>query len=259
MKAVLIVIGLVVLLYLSACAYLFAHQRAFIYFPTPVSAAPGAQALQVRNEGEVLRVWRLGADSDDAIIYFGGNAEDVAQEVPFFEQAFPGRPVYLPNYRGYGGSTGTPNETALFSDGLELFDQVRAKHRRVSVIGRSLGSGVAMHVATNRLAERLVLVTPYDSIAEVAQQQFPWFPVDWLLRDRFESALIAHRVKMPTLVLLATNDQVIPLSNSNSLIAKLPPRLTTVKVVARSDHNSIGAEPAYWSELRSFLAAPATP
>lgn len=258
MKIFLTVIGLVALIYLSACAYLFSHQRAFLYFPTPRSEAPGAQLLQVRNQGQTLRVWRLGADSDDAIIYFGGNAEDVAQEVPFFEQAFPGRPVYLPNYRGYGGSTGTPSESALFSDALVLFDEVRTRHPRVSVIGRSLGSGVAMHVAANRLVERLVLVTPYDSIGQVAQQHYRWFPVTWFLHDHFDSAQIAHRIRMPTLVLLASNDQVIPRGNSQALIAKLPAPLTTVKVIAHSNHNSIGAEPSYWSDLRAFLAAEPT-
>lgn len=80
-----------------------------------------------------------------------------------------------------------PSEVALVADALALFDRVYAEHPHVVVGGRSLGSGVAVHVASLRPVARLVLVTPYDSLYGIAARQFPYVPVRWLLWDTFES------------------------------------------------------------------------
>src|SRR5581483_3606208 len=108
--------------------------------------------------------------------------------------------------RGYGGSSGKASEAALFEDGLTLFDEVQKAHPQVEVVGRSLGSGVAVYVASLRPAARLVLVTPYDSIAEIGARQFPFVPVKWLLLDRFESWKYAPQVTAPTLIIAAEHD-----------------------------------------------------
>jgi pimeloyl-ACP methyl ester carboxylesterase len=72
------------------------------------------------------------------------------------------------NYRGFGGSGGSPSEEAIAEDALALFDQVYASHPQVSLIGRSLGSGVAVRLASQRPVQNLILVTPYNSLEEIA-------------------------------------------------------------------------------------------
>jgi uncharacterized protein len=255
-KAIVTFIALAVLIYAGVCVALYASQRALLYFPTPEAESALAEALRIETGGLSLKVWRLGNGSPRAIVYFGGNAEDVAWNIEDFAEMFAGATVYLVNYRGFGGSGGVPSEVALLADSLAIYDHVRASHEHVAVIGRSLGSGVAMHVAAQREVERLVLVTPYDSILEVARRHFSIFPVAWLLRDRYDSVSLASKVKAPVLVLLAERDRLIPRRHSERLIAALPASQVDVRMIEAVNHDSIIDAPAYRTAVREFLLAP---
>ncbi len=145
--------------------------------------------------------------------------------------------------RSYGGSTGKPSEAALTADALALFDRVHADHPHIVVIGRSLGSGIAIHLASVRPAERLVLVSPYDSLLDLAADQFPFFPVRWLLIDKFESWRYAADVTAPTLLIAAEQDEVIPRASTEALYRRFRSSLATLQVVRTADHNSISESP----------------
>jgi uncharacterized protein len=190
---------------------------------------------------------------DRALIYFGGNGDDVAANIAPFAAAFPGVTIYLVNYRGYGGSTGTPSEAALLADAETVFDRVHAEHERVAVLGRSLGSGVAVHLAAVREVSKLALVTPYDSILKIAQRRLPFVPVSWLLKDTFDSVASAPRVRAPVLALLAELDSSIPREHSERLVAAFAPGQVTVLTIAGTDHNSISESPEYGRALGAFL------
>lgn len=254
MKQLLVlIVVLAAACYVAACVYLYSRQRNFIYFPTAQSDTGDAQVLAVPSDGETLRILRIGANNEGALIYFGGNKEDVSQDIPRFLEAFPDRTVYLVNYRGYGGSTGTPTEAGLFKDALALFDLAQREHAHVSIMGRSLGSGVAVYVASKRKIEKLVLVTPYDSVENVARQQYPAFPIRWILVDKFASIRRAGEISEPTLILIAENDGVIPRSNSDALVRAFRPSIATAEVIAGAVHNTIGDSGHYWQRLRDFL------
>ncbi len=236
--------------YLGLCALLFLFQRSLIYFPQPRTLVPGTQTLQLASEaGPVLVTVRRGPGAG-ALIYLGGNAEDVSYSLPTLAVAYPEHSLYLLHYRGYGGSAGAPTEAALFADALALFDRVQAGHGNVTVVGRSLGSGVAVHLASQRPVARLVLVTPYNSIEELAAQRFPYFPIRWLLRDRFESWRHAGQVSAPTLLLAAEHDEVIPLASTRALLSHFPEGVARLEIIPGRDHNSISESAAYVPLLR---------
>ncbi|RJG03869.1 alpha/beta fold hydrolase [Noviherbaspirillum sedimenti] len=241
------------LLYLGACGYLYANQRSLLYYPTPAAPAPGAERIALRSDGETLQILRAGPAQGSALIYFGGNAQDVSRLIPLFVKAFPGRSVYLVNYRGYGGSSGSPSEAALLRDAVTVFDFVRSRHPDVAVIGQSLGSGVAVFLATVRQIARLVLITPYDSIETVAKNSFPQFPVSLLLKDKFLSSTRAASVRSPTLILLAERDEVIPRASSDALIASFHWLRPVVEVVGGTTHDSVCAADACLKRLADFL------
>jgi hypothetical protein len=115
-KSIFIIIVAGVLFYLALCAVMYGRQRAMLYFLTPESHLPGADILWLEHDDQRIKVWKLAAQKDQAIIYFGGNAEDVASNGTDFIRLFPDYDLYLMNYRGYGGSSGSPSEQALFSD-----------------------------------------------------------------------------------------------------------------------------------------------
>ena len=238
-------VTVVALVYLGLCAALFLFQRNLIYFPQPRSLTSGATTLTLpSDEGQVLVTARQHS-GPNALLYFGGNAEDVSYNVPSLSRAFPDYAVYLLHYRGYGGSSGTPSEAALFADSLALYDKVRPEHPNIIVVGRSLGSGVAVHLASLRPVARLVLVTPYDSLQELAARQFPYFPVRWLLLDKYESWRYAEQVTAPTLVVAAENDEVIPRTSTEALYRRFRTGVASLKVIAGAGHNTISESSEY--------------
>lgn len=253
LKLVAVFISFALLLYLGACGYLYANQNAYLYYPTPAVDAANAEKLSLESDGETLRIWRIGPAAADALIFFGGNAQDVAHNIPLFRNTFPGRSVYLVNYRGYGGSTGTPSEAGLFKDALTVFDFVQGRHKRVDVIGQSLGSGVAVFLASTRHIGRLMLITPYDSIENVAKGAFPQFPVSLLLKDKYASADRAGTIRTPTLIVLAEHDEVIPRIRSEALISAFRQTSPTVAVVPGATHNSVCLTAPCLQRLNQFL------
>ena len=206
-KAILFLLAAPILLYVIAAASLFFLQRNFLYFPTPAVAHEGAEAFYLEHDGLQLKIWKIANGKDRAVIYFGGNAENVARNINDFQDVLPGYDIFLANYRGYGGSEGEPTEDGLYADALALYDHVKNDYADISIIGRSLGSGVATYVAANRPVEQLALITPYDSVESVAEKKFPIFPVSFLLKDKYESVITSElwldKFTSVTLMLLA--------------------------------------------------------
>jgi pimeloyl-ACP methyl ester carboxylesterase len=252
-QSVAAVLIAVVIAYLGLCAWVYVTQRSQIYFPTPEARRPGTQSLWIKSSGAKLKVWTVPRPGPRALLYFGGNAEDVAANLDDFARTFPGHSLYLVNYRGYGGSLGDPSETGFYADALAVHDHVRAAHAEIAVMGRSLGASVAVYLASERPVERLVLVTAFDSLVEVARAHFPWLPVARLLQDRYESARRAAAVRAPVLMVVAGNDEIIPRARSRALAAAFAPGQARVVVVPGTTHNTLDLSPAYLRSVRTFL------
>ncbi len=186
----------------------------------------------------------------DALIYFGGNAEDVSHNMPGFSVTFPNAAIYLMYYAGYGGSSGSPSEKSIFADSIALFDYVHAQHPNVVVVGRSLGTSVAVRLASLRPITRLVLVTPFDSLADAAVARYRYFPVRWLLRDKFETWRFAPQVEAPTTILVAEKDEVIPPASTDRLRRRFKEGTVSYVVVGGAGHNTISDSPDYWTLLK---------
>lgn len=251
MRILAALLGVAAFIYIAACATLFYFQRSLIYFPQPGAYSKAASSMQLSVDGAQLQVLVRPQAGDKAVIYFGGNAEDVSGSLPELATAFPDRALFLMNYRGYGGSSGSPSEAALHQDALALFDKVHGSHSQVVVVGRSLGSGVAVRLATQRPVERLVLVTPYDSVQDLAAAQFRIFPVRWLLADKFESGRFAPLVTAPTMIIAAEQDEVIPRSSTDLLHTRFSPGVAKFVVLPGTGHNTISSSPLYLDMLRS--------
>jgi pimeloyl-ACP methyl ester carboxylesterase len=198
-----------------------------------------------------LRGWVVNPGRDRALVYFGGNGERLDPWQDVLADRFPGHTSYLLAYRGYGASDGRPTEPALGSDALALVDHVSARHAGVDVMGRSLGSAVAVLVAARRTVEHLVLVTPFDSLSATAADLFPGLPVRELVADRWDSAAIAADVRAPVLVLRAGADVVVRPARTDALIEALD--APVVVSFDDAEHDSISDEPGYWPAVVEFL------
>jgi uncharacterized protein len=234
---------------IAICGFLALFQRSLIYFPQPRSNRDAASLTLTTADATIEVTTRL-RQVPAAVVYFGGNAEDVSWSVGELESAFPERDLYLMHYRGYGGSSGRPTEAALFADALALFDLVRATHDHIIVVGRSLGSGVAVYLASRRPVSRLVLVAPFDSVLEVAASAFRFLPVRWLLRDTFESVNYAPDITAPSTIIAAEHDVEIPRRHTEALLRSFRPGVASFKIVAGVGHNTIASSPDYIPLLR---------
>lgn len=234
--------------YAGLCLVFLIFQRSFIYMPTPVTPAHAA-AFTLEVPDATVRISSRPHDGPQALVYFGGNAEDVAYTVPELATLFPERAIYGMHYRGYSGSSGRPAEAALRSDARALFHMVHARHPDVIVVGRSLGSSLAIQLAAEEPVSRLVLITPFDSILSIAKRVAPFLPIGLLLRDPYESWRYAPRVTCPTLVIAASHDELVPLADTRRLVAAFPPDVVKLKVFDGTDHNSVSAEAEFWEAL----------
>lgn len=254
MKAALWLLAAAAGAYLALCLLMFSQQRRLLYYPQFTRADPEGTDFALDRGDALLRGRIANPGAPDPVLYFGGNAERVEDGREAFAAWLPERTVYLPAYRGYGASGGTPGESALLADALALYDFVRARHpgQRISVVGRSLGSSVAAHVAARRPVDRLVLVSPFDDLGAVAAEHYPWLPVRLLLRERHDTAAHLRGYRGPLLVLRADRDAVVPPARTDALLAALDREVGTVSIDG-AGHDDLHRHRAYRDALARFL------
>lgn len=261
------VAGLVSFLWVGLTAAIAASQRRLVFNPTikrevdsPRSSGHRTRAIVLRAaDGTKLAGWLMTPQvvgPHPAVVYFGGRSEEVSWVVRDAGKLFPGMAVLAMNYRGYGNSHGEPGEAHMVEDGRLLFDWLSERAHvdpaKVAVVGRSLGSGVAVQVALERAVHSLVLITPYDSILAIAKRKFRAVPVEYVLQHRFESVKYAPSLKAPTYVLRAQSDDVVPHSHTDLLVAQLG-KLHLDETIPDSDHMNIPYLEATQARIAEFL------
>lgn len=263
------VAGVASVLWLGLTAAIAASQRRLVFNPAikrevanPRSSGHRTRPIVLRsNDGTRLAGWLMTpavVGPHPGVVYFGGRSEEVSWVARDAGRLFPGMAVLAVNYRGYGDSQGDPGEQHMVDDGRMLYDwlaeRAHVDPKRVAVVGRSLGSGVAVQVASERAAHSVVLITPYDSILAIAKRRFRnTVPIEYVLRHRFESVKYAAALTAPTYVLRAASDDVVPHSHTDLLVAKLG-RLHLDEIVPGSDHLNIPYLDATQTRIANFLS-----
>lgn len=203
----------------------------------------GTERLQLRTgDGETIvgNLVRARRRSRGLVIGFSGNAWHGDDCTTFIAHRLTDVDVAVFHYRGYAPSTGTPSEAALFADALLIYDTLvkGMAPERVYAFGFSLGSGVAAYLAANRPLAGQLLVTPFDSIEEIARQRYRGVPVRYLIKNPFRSIDHLDGKKVPTVVILASEDRIVPHERSARLIASLVDPVL-VETIPDSTHVSI--------------------
>ncbi len=248
-----LLIGIPIVGYLAICILFFVFQRSFLYFPQPASYA-NAITTTFNNNGQKLTGWVINPGQKQLLLYYGGNASAIENKIDFFNQVAPQHTVYLIPYRGYGNNKGTPTEEALYSDALHIYEQLKNNYESVTLMGRSLGSGVATFVAANRKVDKLILSTPYDSIQNVAKTHYPFLPVSLLTRDKYLSVERVPKITAKTLILIAEKDQIIIRERSEALVAAFDSNLMTKVIISGANHNDLSLYAKYIESVRAFLS-----
>ncbi|HIP45547.1 MAG TPA: alpha/beta hydrolase [Sulfurospirillum arcachonense] len=217
----LLIFGLIAL-YLGALIYIYLTQDSQVFNPRSIEKKEPIKLKDVEHitfeveKGVVLKGIHKTSDNSPLVIYFGGNADDATRIVLHVK----GFEIVAFNYRGFVNSGGKPSEKDIFSDALQIFDKY-GENRDVIVVGRSLGTGVATYVASQRVIKGLILITPYDSIVSIGKKMYPYFPIETLSNHKFESVKYMLDVKAKVGLIEVEGDDVIPKYHFDKLKEKV--------------------------------------
>ena len=250
--------------YAAVVAIMYALQT-WLLFPAGL-AAPGpdlpAGARRVElatKEGERVVLVRLPAGRPTAeprplLLGFGGNGWNADALALMLHQIFHEHEVAALHYRGYGPSSGRPSAAALFDDARRAHDHLAAEAEAgIVAVGLSIGAAVAVDLAANRPLRGVVLVTPFDSLEELAAHHYPWLPVRLLLRHRMETAETLRGLDVPAAIITAGNDVVVPAARSTPV--REAARDLREDVTIAAGHNDLYGHPEFADALRSAAAA----
>ena len=251
--------------YGAMVALAYFAQRALLYFPdrtrtSPTQAGfPEAEEIMLETaDGEKLVAWYVpAAEGKPVVLYFHGNGGALVDRVRRFRGLIAdGNGLVALSYRGYGGSSGSPSEEGLLADAAAgyAFAAARYPAQRIALFGESLGTGVAIWLATEKPVARLLLQAPYTSIVDVAVAAYPFLPVRLLLKDRYRSDERVGGVTAPVLVLHGERDRVVPIQYGERLYAliRAPKKFVRIPEGGHVDLDRQGA----LDIIRSFLAEP---
>lgn len=251
--------------YILFFAGIYLFQEKLIFYPVGISKNdleyihrnyPDVKEFYIEaNDGKKLHGWVIDNSAKKnygLVFYFGGNAEEVSHRIREMKK-LQGWTVILANYRGYGLSEGKPGQKVLFEDALIIYDHFRysKNHERSKVVsmGWSLGTGIAVYLAHERDVDGVFLVSPYDSITNIAKKQYPFIPVKRAIRHPFDSASIAASIKTPVRIIYGSQDRIIPPANTLALATKWGGPVDVFEVTGTS-HNFLTTSPQY---LNYFL------
>ena len=214
--------------YATIVGIVYFKQRSFIYFPNQEirQSAPGFQIVKFRTiDGLTLAAgYRKALAGRPTLLAFHGNGADWQSMAHGLRPlADRGYGLLAVEYRGYQANPGSPSEQGVYEDGraaLRWLESDGVPARQVVAVGNSLGSGVAVQLATETPLRALVLVSPISSMVRLASARMSWLPVKLLLRDRYDNLAKLPRVKVPIMILHGDADRVIPIEEGRMLASR---------------------------------------
>jgi uncharacterized protein len=269
-----VLLGLAVAGYTVAVVWLVVQESRLVIEAgsAPPAAGPPFPYEEVtlpRADGARQFAWIIRAPEADRapwVLYLHGNATTVASTVNvehYRVLAGLGLNVLAPEYRGFGGLEGVPTELSLGEDARAAYQYLRVS-RGVSpdhlvLYGWSLGSALAVDLAARNPVRAVVLEAPATSLADLAQQRYPFFPLRLLMRSRFEAIRRIDQVEAPILILHSPHDEVIPIAEGRRLFAAAGGGATFVEVAGGHFDGIARDEPGFTAALEAFLAPLLTP
>jgi len=259
----MIIAVLLLCLYLGFAAMLYVTQRSMMYFPETLHTSPAQAGLSSAQEvtltapdGVKSIAWHVPPRGDrPVILYFHGNGGSLRYRVDRFSKLLAdGIGLVALEYRGYGGSTGSPTEAGLIADGEAAYAFAAARYPVKDLVlwGESLGSGVAVPIAAEKPVSRVILEAPFTSAAAVAAGRYWYLPVRLLMKDQFRSDERIGKITAPVLILHGARDRVVPFAMGERLFEATKAPKHIVRFLD-GDHEDLDAHGALHAVGR-FLA-----
>lgn len=260
-----IVIGVLVLAVLGYCgvlAYIYVNQRALQYdaggkmFALSETKLQHAELVSIPTaDGSKLAAWYEPPQAGKPVIlYFRGNSESFSREHERYEtMEADGYGFVAFDYRGFGGSPGEISQSHVLEDGLAAYDWTAAKGFPIVIWGRSLGSGPATYVASQRKSDALFLETPFDSATAVGRDRYWYLPVDLLMDDKYPVDQWIGKVTVPVFVAHGTADKKVAAYHGQR-VYDLAPNKAGIWIEPGADHADLWAR-GEWDKAKEFFAS----
>ncbi|MBN9310949.1 alpha/beta hydrolase [Devosia sp.] len=255
--AVVLVVG-----YVAVIAYFYIRQRDFQYdregkvYAIAETTLQRTQVVSIRTaDGSGLLGWYAPPTASlPTILYFRGKTGSFSREYARFEAFEAAGYGFLAfDYRGFPGSPGELTEENVLADSLAAFDWLQPKGGKIVLWGRSLGSGPATYVASERDAAALVLESPFRSAVAVAEKSYGWLPVSLIMLDQYPVERWIRAVQEPVFVGHGTLDPAIDVSNGRRVF-ELAPHGVTLWIDPEGDHDNLW-DHGIWQKARAFIAS----
>ncbi len=245
-------------------------QRKLIFFPTftlvytPADAGMAYEDVRFRaSDGVTLHGWMVPSPgSDVTLLFLHGNAGNIGDRVENVQRLHTsGLNVFIPDYRGYGLSEGSPSEQGLYDDAQAAYALLRSRGdvdpERIAIFGRSLGGAVAVDLASRVPCYRLILESTFTSAGDMAASMLPFLPMKRIMTERFDSAGKIGRIRAPLLQFHGTRDEIVPYRLGRALheLAPEPKEFVPIPGAMHNDTYFVGGRD-YFEKIRSFLLLP---
>ena len=240
----LIYLGIISYLYFTQDEKIFNKKFAKEYFPKRIEKITFKTSDGILLEGGFVK----NKKNAPLVLYFSGNSNNVLE---FLDNIAPKIKDYNFigfNYPGYAGSKGEPCEECIYRYALEIFD----KYKPDFVMGRSLGSAVASFIAANREVKGVVLITPIDSIVNIAKNRYPFIPVSLLIKHKFEAYKYLQKTKAPVSLLLVKIDKTVPKKSIENVIKNIS-NLKKIETIDGVGHGNVYEYKGIEEKLRFLL------
>ena len=252
LKLVWQLIALILAAYLFLVSLMFLNQKKLIYYPDQNKPDPQGfgvgdiRVIKVRTQDNLsLKGWYLppAKDTLPVLLVFHGNAGHIGYRDHFIKTyKKAGMGVLLAEYRGYGGNEGKPHEEGLYLDARAYLQFLKEdqgiQSSRIVLYGESLGTGVAVDLATDKNIAAVILEAPYDSFTSLAQTHYGYIPfLSYMVSEKFDSISKISRLEMPKLFLIAEKDQVVPAKHALNLFQEAPEPKKKV-IFKQAGHNN---------------------
>ncbi len=251
------IIFVIVIFYILLLIKVYVHQDSKIFNP---QKAPKKIYLDIVNlekiffktsDNTVLEgAFVKNSENNPLLIYFGGNSNNALAFLNLVKDLKDFNFLVF-NYRGYANSKGKPSQDKIFSDATQIYDNF-AKGKDVYLVGRSLGSSVASYLASKRDIKGLVLITPFDSILNLAKDKYPYLPMKLILKHPFETYKYIKTVKAPVALIEVENDEVIPKKHSLNLKKHIK-NLVFKKILTDTTHMAVFTHPDFLTTFKKTL------
>jgi len=232
MRVVFRILLIVALSFAALLSYMVGFENQFIYFPDQVvQQRPSDIGLQFEEtyfqaaDGERLHGWFMPRQAARfTVLHFHGNAGNISHRLSLYHRwHMMGLSVFAFDYRGYGKSTGKPDEMGLYDDAraawLQLTENRGISPKAIIITGRSLGAAVAAKLAGEVEAAGLALETPFTSIPDMAAYHYPMLPLRWLVRSQYDIETMVKSLHMPLLLVSAGNDEIVAAGMAGRIFA----------------------------------------